>query len=250
MEICNSVIKWKLCHIKGHQDEKMDVSDLDKWAWLSIEMDWCAKLEWDNRWVCLEDETPQAIPSEYWSIWYGDYKLSNLGRSTFDAIIKTNYSANYWIQAGKLGDHFNYIDWEACGDVYRLVSTIQWIKLTKWVTGWLPDAKICLSGISGEPMYVHVVEVVKKRWIIYFIMRILVCKQFEGQLNATLAQDLSSIGIIPQLVPMFVKMLDNEANIASSLNVEIFQAFPIQTLIGFKWTNLGMFSKEWHHLLT
>jgi len=217
---------------------------------LNIKMDWYAKLEWNNRWASLEDDTPQVIHSEGWLIRYGDYKLLNLNWSAFNEIIQTNYLANYWKQDGKLEDHFNQIDWKACGDAYRSVSTIQWIKLTKWVTGWLPDAKICLSGISGEPMYVHVVEVVKKRWIIYFIMRILVCKQFEGQLNATLAQDLSSIGIIPQLVPMFVKMLDNEANIASSLNVEIFQAFPIQTLIGFKWTNLGMFSKEWHHLLT
>jgi len=46
--------------------------------------------------------------------------------------------------------------------------------------------------------------------------------------NATLEQDLYSISIIPQLVPLFVKMLDNESNMESSLNVEIFQAFQIQ----------------------
>jgi len=71
-------------------------------------MDQCAKLEWDNRWACSVDETLQAIPSEGWSIWYGDCKLSNLARSTFDdALIKPTYSTNYWKQAGKLGDRFN-----------------------------------------------------------------------------------------------------------------------------------------------
>jgi len=63
-------------------------------------------------------------------------------------------------------------------------------------------------------------------------------------------QDLYSKDIIPKLVPLFVKMLENESNIESSLNVEIFQAFQIQQLIGSKWMNLGMFFKEWHCLLT
>jgi len=227
-EIHKLVIKWNWHHIEGHQDEKTDASNLDIWAWLNIEMDQCAKLEWDNRWACSVDETLQVIPSEGWLIWYGDCKLSNLARSTFDALIKPTYSTNYWKQAGKLGDHFNYIDWEACGDAYRSVSTIQQIKLTKWVTGWLPVAKnmfwwhfwgtkVCpCCGVSQEDTD-----------------HLFCCKDpgmqaIRWTANATLEHDLYSIGIIPQLVPLFVKMLNNESNMESSLNVEIFQAFQIQ----------------------
>jgi len=67
--------------------------------------------------------------------------------------------------------------------------------------------------------------------------------------NANLEQDLYWIGIIPQLVPLFVKILDNGSNISTLLNVERFQAFQMQKLIGPKWTILGMSFKEWHHLL-
>jgi len=44
-------------------------------------------------------------------------------------------------------------------------------------------------------------------------------------------------------------MLDNGSNIPTLLNVEIFQAFQIQKLIGTKWMALGMFSTEWQWLL-
>jgi len=67
--------------------------------------------------------------------------------------------------------------------------------------------------------------------------------------NATLEHDLYCIGVVPQLVPLFVKTTDDQSNIQTTLNVEIFQAFQIQKLIGCKWTTLGLFSKEWHRLL-
>jgi len=63
--------------------------------------------------------------------------FTNLGRATLDAIIKKAILP----LAEKLGDYFNLIDWEACGDISRLVSLIQWINLTKWVARWLPVAK-------------------------------------------------------------------------------------------------------------
>jgi len=47
----------------------------------------------------------------------------------------------YWQQEGKLGVLFDFIDWEACGDFVWMLSPIQWINVTKWMTGWLPVAK-------------------------------------------------------------------------------------------------------------
>jgi len=49
------------------------------------------------------------------------YKLSSLGRATFNDIIHKCYSATYWQQAEKLGDYFDLIDWEACGDVSWMI---------------------------------------------------------------------------------------------------------------------------------
>jgi len=84
---------------------------LDIWAELNIAMDQNAKEEWIQQWETMEDNTPQLIPSEGWSLWHNDFKFSNLGQKSFDMIIQQNYSTQYWHQdKDMLGDIFDLIN--------------------------------------------------------------------------------------------------------------------------------------------
>jgi len=125
-------------------------------------MDQNAKEEWIQQWETMEDNTPQLIPSEGWSLWHNDFKFSNLGQKSFDMIIQQNYSTQYWHQEDKLGDIYDSINWEACGEFFHLLSPIQRAFAAKWMTGWLPVAKICVSGNLGKQICVPVVIYIRK----------------------------------------------------------------------------------------
>jgi len=117
----------------------------------------------------LEDTTPQSIPSEGWSLWYDNVKLTNLGREAFDMIIQQKYLHLYWTQECRLGAIFDLIDWEACGSFVQTLSPIQWVHATKWMTGWLPVAKnmycwkfwnldVCPCCMRYQEMVVHLLN--------------------------------------------------------------------------------------------
>jgi len=56
-------------------------------------------------------------------------------------IIQQTYFMQYWRQDGKLGKLFDLIEWEVCEDFQQMLSPIQCVHVTKWVTGWMPVAK-------------------------------------------------------------------------------------------------------------
>jgi len=136
-----SPITWKWLHIRGHQDETVDRSQLDQWALLNIEMDTNAKAWLEH--LLQTNYVPRSIfiPGEGWSCWVNGAKFTSLSRQHFNDVIQRRYSEAYWRQDSKAGKAFDFINWQACGDCRRSVSMTRRIWMTKWVTGWLPLGK-------------------------------------------------------------------------------------------------------------
>ncbi len=62
----SSQIHWTFRHIKGHQDDSIPLSSLDRWAKLNIEMDARAK---DHINIARQKPRQSVIGQEPWSLW-------------------------------------------------------------------------------------------------------------------------------------------------------------------------------------
>ena len=140
-ELQQSPLEWKWRHIYGHQDTAAEEVVLDQWALLNIEMDTAAKAWLRVLQIRGHHPTSAYIPGEGWNIWSSGHKFTSMSREVFDNKIQKRYSQAYWCQETKLGNAFDYIDWNICGDYRKTVSINRRIWMTKWVTGWLPIGK-------------------------------------------------------------------------------------------------------------
>jgi hypothetical protein len=74
-----SRITWQVRHVKGHQDETMDIHLLDQWRKLNIEVDKLA-----NEHLQIAANTPRhyKVAKEPWSLWIGGEKITKNVLST------------------------------------------------------------------------------------------------------------------------------------------------------------------------
>jgi len=73
--LAQSPITWSWQHIRGHQDETIEISALDQWACLNIEMDSQAKA-WLNHLETLAFKPSScSLPGKGWSCWAHEKKF-------------------------------------------------------------------------------------------------------------------------------------------------------------------------------
>ncbi len=91
-------ITWLHRHVRGHQDDKKDISALDRWEKLNIEMDALAKRTLSQ---------PHSLPSqtskgEPWSIWINKEKIIKDIANNMYEHIHGKEAIDYWLRKEKL----------------------------------------------------------------------------------------------------------------------------------------------------
>jgi hypothetical protein len=108
-----SPITWSFRHVKGHQDEDLEVK-LDQWARLNIQMDNLAKAHWAKQFP-LPWPVTVPIMGAYWP-------TSIRGRQVTSALCATMYKEIYQEKMGvhwekqecMNQEHSILVNWEAC----------------------------------------------------------------------------------------------------------------------------------------
>jgi hypothetical protein len=125
-------------HVKGHQDEVLPTTGLDRWSLLNIEMDRLAKSVVTS-WT--ENLSHQEIEGEPWSVWINEIKLVNELEAKLYEIMYSKTAEEYWIRKEKFSaSQATNIHWEAIGKAMKELSLARRTFMTKHVTG--------LSGVG------------------------------------------------------------------------------------------------------
>jgi hypothetical protein len=86
-------ITWLYRHVRGHQDDKKAINELDHWEKLNIEMDALAKHTLAQTPNCLS----QIAQGEPWSIWINQTKIiKDIATNIYDHI-HGKEALNYWL---------------------------------------------------------------------------------------------------------------------------------------------------------
>ena len=95
-------ITIKGVHVKGHQDDTTDVSQLSREAILNIEMDHMAKAYWEfcHNSQAFDTTTCIQMEREGWQIWHGNKKLNRPTTNCLYDIIYTPKTLDWWVRHG------------------------------------------------------------------------------------------------------------------------------------------------------
>ena len=141
-----SPIQWTFEHLKGHQDNHISYSQLDRWAQLNVQADILAKQEM-TRILTNGGREGNNLPIPYnrcrifWKTDQGiDEPISSHLSDTLIERIQSNKIKCYWETKRKLGPETSEkIDWEALKKSAKHYTRGKW--LSKYVTG------ICGVGV-------------------------------------------------------------------------------------------------------
>jgi len=143
---------------------------------------------------------------------------------------------------------FDFIDWEARGDFVWMLSPIQWINVTKWMIGWLPVAKN-MWGLLGYCIMSLLYDTSTNYPALIQLYRGGYASTSERLPGAVWMHVISNWNSNPNSFSLVVKSHDPSSNIYTSLNIEIFQAFQAQQLIGESlWIVPGIQNCEHHSI--
>ncbi len=106
----NSPLTWKHKHVKGHQDDHNNISLLDHWSKLNIEVDTLAKAHLN---IAPQITTHQNIANEPWSLWVNGRKLTKSIMATIYDWIHALHAREYWISRDRCKNTtFDLIHWD------------------------------------------------------------------------------------------------------------------------------------------
>ena len=136
-----STIKYTYRHIKGHQDDKVKLQDLDYWALLNIEMDMLAK-DWWGQQINMKQYVQYIIPKGIWKISLLGNRTSNDLQNYLRDSIEGAKAAEYWADKRKRFTEESYfeVDWKAVEQAMKS-STLQ---RQHWVTKF--ESGCCATG--------------------------------------------------------------------------------------------------------
>jgi hypothetical protein len=123
-------------HVAGHQDDHMDLSQLDRWELLNVEMDTRAKQHLASHF--------QPVPPVNIRFKYERVTVRLHGRKLSRFNMKFLYSKayepeirDYWIQKGHFtADTWDLVDWDLQGSCFDSVPLGFQVWLSKHATGW------------------------------------------------------------------------------------------------------------------
>ena len=123
--IKESPLTWVPEHIKGHQDDWVDVSTLPRVAQMNVAMDHSAK----NYWLHLvHSATPDApctpvmhdIYKEGWQLWAGDNKIINPSTPELYSQVQNPITKRWWVRNTHLTwEGMKQADWDAHRDMHK-----------------------------------------------------------------------------------------------------------------------------------
>jgi hypothetical protein len=117
-----SPVQWKLRHIRGHQDEKRDSSESDRYERLNCEMDREAKAHWEEMSGELRPRQ-WSVTGEPWQIWIGDRKICRNLVYELRQNAALQATLNYWDRKGRFRDHdASWVDWDGCERVMQGIA--------------------------------------------------------------------------------------------------------------------------------
>ena len=139
--IRDSVIKYKPRHVKGHQDEWVNMDKLDRLALLNIEVDYWAKDFWAEQ-VTNHTYFNYTIPKGMWKVSMLGYRVCKHLIQYMRESIEGGKVAEYWIYKRNRMTEQGYfqVDWEANKDAMKAVK----VSRRHWVSKF--ESGMCGSG--------------------------------------------------------------------------------------------------------
>ena len=135
-----SPLTWIFHHVRGHQDDHIAYSMLDRWARLNIDMDLLAKMYWQTLSTQLHPPPPfslQPFPGQ-WSIWYNDYRLPSWTTKRAQSLFHRGPSELFWTRRLKCEHVYTTLDWSCAALALRRTAIHQRLWIPKWLCSTLP----------------------------------------------------------------------------------------------------------------
>jgi hypothetical protein len=135
--ISDSPITWQAHHVKGHQDDHVAYTDLDRWGQLNVDMDTLAK----NHWKHINDERRAHFslpPTTEWSLWRNHHRITSWSETRGLELIYQRPSTQYWTKKQRIPGTATPPHWPTTYNAFKNTISPNRLWLTKWLTGWLP----------------------------------------------------------------------------------------------------------------
>jgi len=129
----SSPLQWKFRHVRGHQDDHVAASDLDRWAKLNIEMDATAKQH-----MTIARRSPRhfMVGSEPWSIWHQGKKITADFSNTVYDLVHSDEAKEYWRRKDDLQpEAVKEVSWEAIGKAMQETKRPRRVFISKHTCG-------------------------------------------------------------------------------------------------------------------
>jgi hypothetical protein len=137
-----STVRWKLRHIRGHQDETKGASELDRYERLNCEMDQEAKAYW-KKMSGASRPRQWSVTGEPWQIWIGDRKICRNLVYELRQTATLQPTVKYWERKGRFGDgNAAWVDWDGCERAMKAVSVSRRHFITKQASGFCGVGKM------------------------------------------------------------------------------------------------------------
>jgi hypothetical protein len=129
----NSPVQWKIRHVSGHQDDRSNICDIDRWGQLNIEMDRQAKQH-----IAYARTKPRhfSLAMEPWSLWFdGNKIITDIENKIYERVHAPEAQA-YWTKRKNLNeDAYSRIHWEAISSAMEKSKLHRRIFISKHVSG-------------------------------------------------------------------------------------------------------------------
>ena len=144
----HSNIKWKLKHVKGHQDDHLTYHKLNRLAQLNAQTDKYAKKRLSSEVSHLNEARSLHLPYDHCMITWTDqegvtHRVSNNLTKTLHTFISQRRLRDYWIHKQKFPASFEkHLDWPVIHKSFKALKVHRHQQVSKWLTGFCGVGKM------------------------------------------------------------------------------------------------------------
>jgi exonuclease III len=248
-----SPLTWEFHHVRGHQDDHIGYSLLDRWAALNVDMDLLAKMYWHT----LTDRQPSPTPFNLtpfpgqWSIWYKEYRLPCWTTKRAQRLFYRSPSELFWTRRLKCEQVYSVLDWSSTALGIRRSAIHQRLWIPKWLCSTLPIGKNLVRWGKPDVMLqcprcgedeTHRYHVIQCNHAEAVAIRETHIEQLEQFLDTAITEPDLKIGLLTLVSAACAGTPWIQPTTTADLVVHTFQA---QGLLGTAYVLDGFFSPTW-----
>jgi hypothetical protein len=142
-KIKRSPLQWTGRWVEGHQDDQVELDEMDRWSQLNVETDGLAKEYWND---CMERDNwlpNKGFTDEGWSVWVEGKKLTKVDKHALYDYAFSSRTKAYWSKNHHLtAELITSINWDACQQSLKKLPFGKRRWLLKHATGFCGVGKM------------------------------------------------------------------------------------------------------------